>query len=124
MATRLTWKEQGQVNARLERKTFKKRGFSLDDMPALKANKKAKLRRHTPSQFFKDFDKVGTALLESLIENDTEAFIEILDAYLKVNRAQVAKKAKMSRSTVQHALSKRGNPTLKTIARIVHESVA
>ena len=108
----------------LKKKTSKKRGFSLDDMPTFKGNRKAKLQKHHPDLFFKDFDKVGAALLESLIQNDTEAFIEILDAYLKVNRAQVAKKAKMSRSTVQHALSKKGNPTLKTLARIVHESVA
>lgn len=108
----------------LKKKTSKKRGFSLDDMPTLKPNKKAKLKRHKPDQFFKDFDKVGAALLESLIENDTEAFIEILDAYLKVNKARVAKKANMSRSTIQHAFSKKGNPTLKTIARIVHEAVA
>jgi DNA-binding phage protein len=108
----------------LKRKISKKRGFSLDDMPTFKVHKKAKLQKHNSKSFFKDFDKVGTALLESLIENDTEAFIEILDAYLQVNRAQVAKRAKISRSTVQHALSKKGNPTLKTIARIVHESVA
>ena len=108
----------------LKRKISKKQGFFLEDMPTLKVNKKAKLKKHSPSHFFKDFDKVGTALLESLIQNDTEAFIEILDAYLKVNRARVAKRARMSRSTVQHALSKNGNPTLKTIARIVHESVA
>jgi DNA-binding phage protein len=87
-------------------------------------NKNAKLHKHKPNRFFKDFDKVGAALLESLVENDTEAFIEILDTYLKVNRAQVAKRAKLSRSTVQYALSKKGNPTLRTIARIVHESVA
>ncbi len=108
----------------LKRKTSKKRGFSLEDMPIMKVTKKIKLEKHNPDRFFKDFDKVSAALLESLIQNDTEAFIEILDAYLQVNRAQVAKKAKMSRSTVQHALSKKGNPTLKTIARIVHESVA
>jgi len=92
-------------------------------MPTLKVNKKAKLEEHNSENFFKNFDKVGSALLESLIQNDTEAFIEILDAYLEVNKAQVAKRAKLSRSTVQQALSKKGNPTLKTIARIVHESV-
>jgi len=108
----------------LKRKTFKKRGFSLDDMPVLPVNKKNKLKKHDPKSFFKDFDKVGTALLESLIQNDTEAFIEILDAYLKVNRTKIAKKNNLSRSTVQQALSKKGNPTLRTIARIVHESVA
>ncbi len=93
-------------------------------MPTLQVNKKAKLLKHDARSFFHDFDKVGTALLESLIENDTEGFIEILDAYLKVNRAEIAKKTGLSRSTVQHALSKKGNPTLKTIAKIVHESVA
>ena len=107
----------------LKRKKSKKRGFSLDDMPTLKVNKKAKLEKHDSEGFFKDFDKVGTALLESLVQNDTEAFIEILDAYLKVNRARVARRSKMSRSAVQHALSRKGNPTLKTIARIVHDSV-
>ncbi|MBS0626118.1 MAG: helix-turn-helix domain-containing protein [Verrucomicrobia bacterium] len=108
----------------LKRKKSKKRGFSLNDMPTLKTDKKSKLKKHDSEAFFKDFNKVGTALLESLVQNDTEAFIEILDAYLKVNRAQVAKRAKISRSTVQQALSKKGNPTLKTIAKIVHESVA
>lgn len=107
-----------------KKKTSKKRGFFLEDMPILEPQKKAKLKKYDPSQFFKDFDRVGIALLESLVQNDTEAFIEILDAYLQVNRARVAKKTKLSRSTVQHALSKKGNPTLKTIARIVHESVA
>jgi len=92
-------------------------------MPALGVNKKEKLKIHKPDRFFKDSDKVGAALFECLLENDTEAFIEILDGYLQVNRAQVAKKARMSRSTVQQALSKKGNPTLKTIARIVHESI-
>ena len=87
-------------------------------------NKKAKLHKYNPNDFFKDFDRVGAALLESLTQNDTEAFIEILDAYLQVNRARVARRAKMSRSTVQQALSRKGNPRLKTIARIVHESVA
>jgi probable addiction module antidote protein len=107
----------------LKRKTSKERGFSLKDMPTLQLNKKTKLQRHNPKSFFKHFDKVAAALLESLVQNDTEAFIEILDAYLEVNKAKVAKKTGMSRSTLQSALSKKGNPTLKTIARIVHESV-
>ena len=73
----------------LKRKTSKKRGFSLDGMLTLKASKKARLQNHDSESFFRDFDKVGTALLESLVQNDTEAFIEILDAYLQVNKAQV-----------------------------------
>lgn len=106
----------------LKRKISKKRDFSLDDMPTVKTKKK--LIKHDPKSFFNDLDKVGSALLESLIDNDTEAFIDILDAYLQANQAKTARKTKLSRSTTQPALSKKGNPTLKTIARIVHESVA
>ncbi|SCA63126.1 hypothetical protein SCG7109_AI_00190 [Chlamydiales bacterium SCGC AG-110-M15] len=84
---------------------------------------KTKLSSHDPDISFKDNKKVGSALLECLLENDTEGFIEILDTYLKVNRSRVAKKAKLARSTVQQALSKTGNPTLKTLAKIVHQSM-
>lgn len=109
----------------LKKKKSKKRAFSLEDMPALKVrNKRPRLQKHDSESFFKDFNKVGSALLESLVQNDTAAFIEILDTYLQVNKAQVAKNTKMARSPINPALSRTGNPTLKTIARIVHESVA
>ena len=80
------------------------------------------ITRFDPSQKLKDIKLVGAAIMECLIDNDTETFIEILDSYLRVNRLQVAQNAQMSRSTVQQALSKNGNPTLKTLAKIVHES--
>jgi DNA-binding phage protein len=54
-----------------------------------------------------------------LEENNPESFIEILDAYLDVNR-----RANLSRTTVQNAFSSKGNPTIRTIAQIVHEAVA
>ena len=107
-----------------KKKISKKRGFCFEDMPALGLNKKAKVTTHHPEEFFKTLSKVGAALIESLIANDTEAFITILDTYLHINRSNVAKKAKMARSTVQQALSKNGNPTLKTLAKIVHEAAA
>lgn len=91
-------------------------------MPILDLKKDARLKQHHPEKSLKNLDKVGAALLESLIENDTEAFIEILDGYLQVNRSRVAKKAHIARSTIQQALSRKGNPTLKTLAKIVHES--
>lgn len=105
-----------------KKKTSKKPGFCLSDMPTLNLRKQVKLKTHHPEETFKNHSKVGAALLESLIDNDTEAFIEILDAYLRINRSRVAKSAKMARSTVQLALSKHGNPTLKTLAKIVHQA--
>lgn len=91
-------------------------------MPILKLKEGINIDTHHPEKSFEDRSKVGMALLESLIANDTEAFIEILDGYIHINRSYVAKKAKIARSTVQQALSGKGNPTLKTLAKIVHES--
>lgn len=105
-----------------KKKISKEQGFCFEEMPILDLKKGIKLKIHHPEKFFKNFDKVGAALLESLIENDTDSFIEILDSYLQVNRSRVAQKANIARSTVQQALSKNGNPTLRTIAKIVHES--
>ena len=90
-------------------------------MQETKINKKHVIQWN-PEDTFMDHQKVCAALLECLIDNDTETFIEILDSYLRINRLQVSKKAHMARSTVQLALSKNGNPTLKTLAKIVHES--
>lgn len=104
------------------KKTLKKQGFSLDDMPITKVTHKKEIKKTTASKAFMDAEKVGAALLECLVDNDTETFIEILDSYLRVNRLQVAQSANMARSTVQQAFSKSGNPTLKTLAKIVHES--
>lgn len=92
-------------------------------MPILKSKKK-RAAQHKSSNFFKAHDKVAAALLQSLEDNDAGAFLEILDAYLRVNRTKTARETNLSRTTVQQALSKKGNPTIRTIAKIVHQSVA
>ena len=107
-----------------KKKTSKKRDFCLDDMPISNLKEGVKTERVHPEKEFKNHAKVGVALLDSLIDNDTEAFMEILDSYLRINRRQVSKKAHLARSTVQQALSRNGNPTIKTIAKIVHEAVS
>jgi DNA-binding phage protein len=107
-----------------KKKKLLEQGFCFDDTPILKLKKNAKTKIHDPEKSLKDLDKIGVALLESLMANDTEAFMDILDGYLHVNKSEVAKKSNISRSTVQQAFSKHGNPTLKTLAKIVHESVA
>lgn len=106
-----------------KKKTLKKRAFSLDDIPHINMYDEDKYPEVKPEKFFKKDKEVAAALFQCLIENDTEAFMEILDSYLRVNRSHVASNSGLSRSTVSLALSKRGNPTLKTIAKIIHESV-
>lgn len=107
-----------------KKKTSKKQKFCLDDMPVVKSKKGSSVISHKPSNFFKSHEKVAEALLQSLEENNADAFLEILDAYLKINRTRVAKEANLSRATVQNAFSQKGNPTIRTIAKIVHQAVA
>ena len=93
-------------------------------MPIVKKKKSAPNLEHKPSAFFKSHEKVAEALLQSLKSDDADAFLEILDAYLEVNRTKIAEETGLSRTTVQNALSKKGNPTIRTLAKIVHRSVA
>ena len=107
-----------------KKKTFKKQKFSFADIPKYNIHDKEKLTIFNPDEFFENDKDVAQALFQCLLENDTETYMEILDSYLRVNRTQVAQSADLSRSTVSLALSKKGNPTLKTIAKIVHEAAA
>lgn len=105
-----------------KKKTYRGPEFSFKNMQETKVAHKKGITSWNPEKSFTDSEKVGAALLKCLIDNDTETYIEILESYLRINKLQVAKKTKMSRSTVQLAFSKSGNPTLKTLAKIVHEA--
>ncbi len=70
-----------------KKKRSKKQKFCFEDMPILKSKKKASAK-HKPGEFFKKHDKVAVALLQSLEDNDAEGFLEILDAYLRMNRTK------------------------------------
>ena|SRR5437868_5309082 len=105
-----------------KKKTSKKPEFSFKNMQETKTDHKKNITAWNAEDSFLDSSKVGEALLQCLIDNDTATYIEILESYLRMNKLQVAKKAKMPRSTVQLAFSKSGNPTLKTLAKIVHEA--
>lgn len=106
-----------------KKRTLKKHEFTLTDLQPIKVNE-SELHASKASRLFKDKSEVAKALLECLIENDSETFMEILDAYLCVNRTKIAHKTNLTRATITQAFSKKGNPTLKTIAKIVHEAVA
>jgi len=78
----------------------KKREFCLEDLTILKSRKKGPIK-YLPEDFFREHDKVARALLQSLEDNDAGAFLEILDAYLKVNRTKIARESCLSWSTVK-----------------------
>ncbi len=74
-----------------KKKTLKKHEFSLGDLQPLKIDE-SKLNVSKASELFGNKNEVAKALFECLIENDTETFMEILDAFLCVNRTQIAHK--------------------------------
>lgn len=97
--------------------------FNIISKVKLNESKIKKLNEFKPEDFFKNHNKIANALLQCLIENDTESFIEILNSYLMINKLKISQDTKLSRTTIQDALSKKGNPTLKTIAKIIHSTV-
>lgn len=107
-----------------KKKTSKKPDFCFKSMESNKLKKGKKGVIHHPERSFKNRKEVAVALFMCLEDNDPESFIEILDAYLDVNRREIARRANLSRTTVQNAFSIKGNPTIRTIAQIVHKAVA
>jgi DNA-binding phage protein len=82
----------------------------------------AKLKEYNPLENLLDTNRMGAAIMECLLNNDTEGVLEILEGYLyAVNRTQFLKEAHVPRSTLYNFF-KRRNPTIKTLAKILHAS--
>jgi DNA-binding phage protein len=82
----------------------------------------ANLKEYDPIKNLLDTNKMGAAIMECLIENDTEGVLEIIENYLyAVNKTQFLKEADIPRSTAYNVF-KRRNPTIKTLAKIMHAS--
>lgn len=89
--------------------------------------KKIKIRRSlisafSPTDELMDENFLGRAIIECLKDNDPEGVIEIISTYLETaNKLQSAQHVSLSRSTMYHSL-KGKNPTLKTLAKLMHAS--
>ncbi len=75
--------------------------------------KGVKLKRFNAAEKLSDFSLVATAFFEALEDEDVEEALEILEGYLLTKR-------KASPSTVHQSLSRKVNPTLKTVAKLLH----
>lgn len=77
------------------------------------------IRESNPTRELLDEKLISAALWECLKEGDSEGFLEIINAFFAASKkARLAKKASVARSTV-HAF-RDGNPTIKTVAKLVH----
>ena len=84
-------------------------------------NKKA-FTPHYPVKEILDGKLFGKAIFECLQNNDPEGVIEVISGYLEVlNKSRSAKRVELPHSTLYDAL-KRKNPTIKTLAKLVHAS--
>lgn len=82
----------------------------------------AGLKEYDPVKNLLDINKMGAAIMQCFIENDTEGVLEIVENYLyAVNKTQFLKEANVPRSTMYNFF-KRRNPTIKTLAKIMHAS--
>ena len=108
-----------------KKKTSKKRGFSLNDMPTVSLKNRKGIAEFNPDARLRNREVVARALWECLVENDIDAFKEILRSHLEVsNKDDFAQEAGIPRRTLYRMLSPEGNPTLENLGKIIHQLCA
>ena len=66
---------------------------------------------------------VAQAIWECLRDNDPEGVIEILEIHLEAkNKSKISRNHNLPRTTYYHAIKSK-NPTLSTLAKIIHAAV-
>ena len=106
-----------------KKKTLKKREGCLTKRKSpLTLKNFGDLKRIDPLKQLVDPKKTAMAVFECLLNNDPKGAMEMLEIYLYgLNKAKLLKKNKLAKSTMYSAL-KHGNPTIKTLAKIMHQS--
>ena len=108
-----------------KKKISKKRDFFLNDMPVVNLKNRKGILEFNPDIRLQKSEVVAHALWQCLVENDIEAFKEILRSHLEVtNKGDLAKKAGIPRRTLFRMLSPEGNPTLENLGKIIHQLCA
>ena len=103
-----------------KKKTSKRREFSLTDIPVRKLRGDAHVKAVHSATRLKDQELIFRALWQCLVEQDIASFKDILRGHLEAaNKQQLSKKAKTSRRTLYRILSDDGNPTLKSISKVI-----
>jgi len=101
----------------------KKPDLCLDDMPIVTPKKWIKTKKFDPAKKLRDPNFVAKAFFQALQDNDIDAALDILDGYLMATgKGEIARQGNIPSSTVYHALSHGSNPTLRTVAKLLHAS--
>ncbi|MCA9508974.1 MAG: hypothetical protein KC505_11185 [Myxococcales bacterium] len=103
------------------KKTSAKPSVSLKNTlnkPKIKAG--LGVRAYDPTEALLDEDRLGRAIWECLKNEDTDGVIEVISIHLNaVNKVEKIKEAEIPKTTFYHSLRSK-NPTLKTLAKLVH----
>ncbi|MES2122674.1 MAG: hypothetical protein V4492_07870 [Chlamydiota bacterium] len=103
-------------------KISKKRQRSLEKSQKNSVDKIKGLKRINPLKELVNPQQTALAILECLQNNDPEGAMEMISIYLDaLNKARLRKNTKLAKSTMYSALKHR-NPTIKTLAKIMHSS--
>jgi len=93
---------------------------SLKGTSKMKFKTREGLRRHSPTERLLDEDFIAKAVWECLKNNDHEGVMEVIQAHMRaVNKTKMSKESDLARSTLYNAY-KGKNPTVKTLAKMVH----
>lgn len=106
-------------------KKQKKSSLKVKDVQFLKLKPRTKTYSWNPTAEVLNEENLKAALFDALKDGDTQAFKEILTAHLDAkDKAAGAKNFGLAHRTLYEALSNKGNPSLKTIAKIVQIACA
>ena len=104
-------------------KTFGRSKKSLRRTPKLRLKKGVKIQRHNPFKTLLNEKLIAQAFWECLKDNDPDGAMEVLNAHLNaLNKVVLAKDAEVSRTTIYNSF-KNKNPTLRTVAKMIHCSI-
>jgi DNA-binding phage protein len=82
------------------------------------------LKPYDPTKTLLDEDRIGRAIWECLKNEDTEGVIEVIAIHLEAkNKAQIMAENEIPKTTFYHSLRSK-NPTLRTLAKLVHACAA
>ncbi len=103
-----------------QRAPLPKRAAKTNETVKVTLRDDAKVSEVDPIANLLDPNLIGSAIMQCLIENDPEGVMEVIEDYLyAVNKSKFLKEAEVPRSTM-YQLLKRKNPTIKTLAKIMH----
>lgn len=75
---------------------------------------------YDPTKALLDEARIGRAIWECLKDGDSEGVIEVIQIHLEaLNKTKLAKEAGLPKTTLYHSLKSK-NPTIKTLAKLIH----